>query len=619
MSMIQKKKKNSAILCIITYFVLSLSAVSSYADGISAPDAPSRYTGLAMHGTPKYDSSATHLDYANPDAPKGGTLKIGATGSFDTLNPFAIKGVPAQGLSYIYDRLMARVWDEPFTLYPLIAEHAEIPDDRSSVTFTLNPAARFHDGTPITADDVLFSYETLKEHGRPNMQRIYKQADKAEKKNERTVYFHFAPGYERETVMIFAMMPVLSKKWWENRDFEETVLDPPLTNGPYKIAIVDNPRRIVYERVKNYWAKDLLPNAGHYNFDRIVYDYYRDDGVSLEAFKKGDLNVRREFDIAKWFTSYKDIDKSRIVTKEIPHRRPERVQGFILNMRRAPLNDIRVRKALFLALDSEWIGKNLFFGSGKRIRSFFPNSSLDGSGPLSEAAKNLLEPWKSKLSPMVFQEKLEDPDTRPLRSRLREADRLLREAGWIVENGQRVNRETKKPLSFEVILITAQDEKMTLNYAKSLEKLGISLTTRLLDAANFENRKNRYDYDILFYYWQNSLSPGTEQAIYWSCKAAGEDGRFNFAGICNPALDNLIKGIANAKTYEDLTAHAHAIDRILLSEYFVIPLFYMGLDDVAYDKSIRTPDKIPLYGMVMETWWMEPKPAPSATKDEITK
>ncbi len=573
-----------------------------------------------MHGTPKYDSSATHVDYANPDAPKGGTLKIGATGAFDTLNPFSIKvGVPAQGLSYVYDRLMSRMWDEPFTLYPLIAEHAEVPEDRSSVTFTLNPAARFHDGSPITADDVLFSYETLKEHGRPNQQRIYKLADKAEKKDDRTVYFHFGPGYDRETVMIFAMMPVLSKKWWEGRNFEETLLEPPLSNGPYKIVKVESPRRILYERVKDYWALDLLPNKGHNNFDTITYDYYRDDGVALEAFKKGDLNLRREFDKARWFNAYKDIDKNRIVTQEIPHHRPELVQGLILNMRRPPLDDIRVRQALFLALDSEWIGKNLYFVAGKRIRSFFPNSSLDGSGPLSESAAALLAPYKDKLRPVVFQQNLTDTDTLPLRQRLRDANRLLTEAGWIVENGRRVHKDTKAPLTFEVILSTPPDEKTVLNYAKSLEKLGITLTSRLLDTANFQNRKGNYDYDIMLFYWQNTLSPGTEQMIYWSCEAAREPGRFNFAGICNPALDVLAKGIADAKTYADLTAHAQAIDRILLSEYTVIPLFYTGLDYIAYHKSIRSPERIPLYGLVTETWWMDAQNQPSADNQKEIK
>jgi microcin C transport system substrate-binding protein len=610
--------KNIATLYIIIYFVLSLSAVSSHADGMPPESAPS-YTGLAMHGTPKYDSSATHLDYANPDAPKGGTLKIGATGTFDTLNPFSIKGSAAQGLSYVYDRLMARVYDEPFSLYPSVAEKAEVAEDRSSVTFTLNPAAKFSDGSPITADDVLFSFETLKEHGRPNMQRIYKLADKAEKQGERTVYFHFGPGYDRETIMIFAMMPVLSKKWWEGRNFEETLLEPPVSSGPYKISAIDSPRRIVYERVKDHWAQDLLPSKGHNNFDTIIYDFYRDDGVALEAFKKGDLNLRREFDKARWFNAYQDIDKSRIVTEEIPHHRPELVQGLILNMRRPPLDDIRVRQALFLALDSEWIGKNLYFNAGKRIRSFFPNSSLDGSGPLSESASALLAPYKDKLLPSVFEPALTDPDAQPLRQRLREANRLLTESGWIVENGKRIHKDTRKPLTFEVILTTPPDEKTILNYAKSLEKLGITLTSRLLDASNFQNRKTNYDYDIVLFYWQNSLSPGTEQMIYWSCEAAKQPARFNFSGICNPALDSLAKGIADAKTYEDLTAHAHAIDRILLSEVTVIPLFYTGLDYIAYDRSIRHPELIPLSGLVMETWWMEPQNNPSADKQKEIK
>ena len=573
------------------------------------------YSGLAMHGEPKYDAKAAHLDYVNVSAPKGGILKMGATGGFDTVNPYSIKGVPAKGLGYIYDRLMARVWDEPFTLYPLIAQKAEVSADRSEITFFINPKARFHDGSQITADDLLFSFETLKQKGRPNMRRIYRSVEKAEKIDRLTVHFKLSANYDRETVMILAMMPVLSKKWWSGRDFEETLLEPPLTSGPYKISEINSPHDIVYERVKDYWAKDLFVNIGHNNFDKVIYDYYRDDTVALEAFKKGNLNLRREFDIGKWFNDYKNIDKNRITMFKAPHHRPERVKSFIFNMRRPALRDIRVRKALFLAFDSKWVGQNIYHGQLKRIKSFFPNSALDGSGEVSGDTIALLSKWKKDLPDSVFGETLDITDERPLRIKMREADRLLRKAGWVIKNGKRVRADKDangniypdagKDMSFEVILSDRQDEKIALSYAKNLEKLGIKLSIRFLDSANFQNRKNSYDYDILLFYWLNSLSPGTEQMIYWGCEAAKQPSSFNFSGICNPALDNMAKGIANAKTYDELKSYAHAIDRILLSQYIAVPLFYKGVDYVAYDKKIKHPDEIPLYGIVTETWWME--------------
>ena len=304
--------------------------------------------GLAMHGEPKYGPDATHLSYANPEAPKGGTLRqAAANGTFDTLNPYSLKGTAAQGLNLAYDRLMARVWDEPFTMYPLIAEKIEVPEDRSAITFHINPKARFHDGSPITADDVIFSFITLKEQGRPNMRRIYRLVDKIEKLGPLTVHFELGPDFDQETIMILAMMPVLSKAWWEGRDFNATVLESPLLNGPYRIADVDPGRRIVYERVEDYWAKDLLPNKGHFNFDRIFFDYYRDDTVAIEAFKAGNLDLRREWNAGKWATAYDfpAVQSGEVIAEPLPHARPERVRSLIYNARRIPFDNRAVREA----------------------------------------------------------------------------------------------------------------------------------------------------------------------------------------------------------------------------------------------------------------------------------
>ncbi|MCB9991038.1 MAG: ABC transporter substrate-binding protein [Rhodospirillales bacterium] len=565
-----------------------------------------------MHGNPKYSANFTHLDYANPDAPKGGTYKQAAIGTFYNLNPYAIKGKAAQGLNLVYDRLMQRVWDEPFTMYPLIAEKVDIPEDRSALTVYINPAAKFHDGSPITAEDVLFSFETLRESGRPNMRRIYKLADEAKIIDERTVYFHFGNGYDRETVMIFAMMPVLSKNWWAGKEFDSTLLEIPVLNGPYRIAEVDPGRRIVYERVPDYWAKDLPVNVGHYNADKIVYDYYRDDTVAFEAFKSGDLDFRRESDAGKWATAYDfpAIKSGDIVAEALPHGRPERVRSLIFNTRRPPFDDRSVREALGYVLDFNWINTNLYHGQYKRISSFFPNASLAASGKPGEAELALLTPWKDSLPADIFGPAWQPPhakDQRAQRENLRKADTLLQDSGWIVKDGKRVHQDTGAPFKFEIMLDSPEDEKLALSFINGLKRLGIDANVRVLDTAAFRGRLNEYDFDMVLYHWTNSLSPGTEQMLYWSCESANQPARWNFPGICHPAVDSLAQGIANAKDYAALTAHAHALDRILTWGYYTIPLYYAGADYAAYRNFLRHPDKTPLYGMVLETWWINAK------------
>ncbi len=542
--------------------------------------------GLAMNGTPKYDQTATHLDYVNPDAPKQGTLVQSAPGTFTTLNPFSIKGVAVQGLSLVHDRLMQRVWDEPFTMYPLIAEKVDVPEDRSAITFFLNPKARFQDGTPITADDVIFTFNTLKEHGRPNMRRVYGLVKTVEKRDDRTVHFALGEGYDRETVMILAMMPVLSKAWWSTHEFDATTLEIPNSNGPYKITSVDPPRRIVYERDKNYWAADLLVNKGQYNFDKMVFDYYRDDNVAFEAFKAGAFDLRREMDATKWADGYDfpDVKNGIVKMESLKHGRPEKVRSLIFNTRRPPFDDIRVREALGLALDFEWINTNLYYGLHKRVDSYYPNSEL--------AAGDWVPP--SHKTPA---------DTR---AHLRKADQLLKDAGWIVVNGKRVKAsDPNTPLTFEIMLSVREDEKIALAYTRNLEKLGIAIKIRVPDATNFSQRLNEYDFDMVLHYWLSTLSPGTEQTIYYSCEAGKQKARFNFPGICDPEIDRLALSIPAAPTREELVSRTRALDRALLAGHYMVPLNYPGVDNVAYKTTLKHPDTIPLYGMVLESWWME--------------
>jgi ABC-type oligopeptide transport system substrate-binding subunit len=564
-------------------FSLSLLILAALFASTSAIAAEKKF-GIAMHGAPKYTAEDTHLDYVTPDAPKGGDIKMSALGTFDTINPYSIKGKAAQGLNLVYDRLMRRVWDEPFTMYPLIAESYEMPEDRSSITFHINPKARFHDGTPITADDVIFSFETLKESGRPNMRRVYRLVEHAEKQGN-AVHFKFGEGYDRETALILALMPILSETYWNDKEFDSTTLDTINLNGPYRIKEMDAGRSITYERVSDYWAKDLLPHIGHYNADEITYEYYRDDSVAFEAFASGAQDIRRESDIAKWSQNYDfpAIEDGTIIKQALPHGRPEKTQGFIFNTRRAPFDSPKVREALTLLLDRHKIN-SLLFGSEKRfITSYFPNSKF-------EAIAFFAPP---ELTPV------------DMRQQMRRATTLLKEAGWSVENG----KQTKdgQTLSFELLLQHPKDEKLALNLAQSLKRLGIEMNIRVTDSADFLRRLRAYDYDMVLHHWQSSLSPGTEQVLYWGCEAAKQEGRFNYAGICDPEIDTLAASIANTKTREELVSAMQKLDKKLLEGHYMIPLFYIGQDFVAHSSKIKRPETTPLYGMVLETWWIDNK------------
>lgn len=588
----------AACLCMMSLFPRAVAAEPMHA--------------LAMHGEPKYSADFKRLDYVNPKAPKGGHVTRFKIGTFDTLNPYSLKGNAATGLNLFYDRLMARVWDEPFTMYPLIAEKVEVAEDRSAITFFLNPEAKFQDGTPILSTDVKFSFETLKQHGRPNMRRVYDLVSKVELKDLQTIHFQLGEGYDQETIMILAMMPVLSETWWQGRNFNETVLDVPMSSGPYLIKEVKPGQKIVYERDPNYWAKDLPVNVGHFNFDQITFDYYRDDTVAFEAFKAGDVDIRREWNVARWATGYNVAEKNAasFVKEEIGHQRPERVQSFIFNTRRKPFDDEQVREALNYALDFSWINNNLFHGLYRRVESYFPNANLAASGAAEGEEAEILLPWVGALSEDILETSWQAPitDTREtLRESLSYAQKLLDEAGWIIVDGKRVKRSNPdKVFSFEILIGSPEQEKVALAYTRNLKRLGIDARVRVLDSAGFTGRLQKYDYDMVLHYWQNSLSPGTEQFLYWSCEAAEQESRWNYAGICDPVIDELATQIAQVKTRESLVAYARALDRVLMAGHYIVPLYYAGQDYVAYNKMVKRPDATPLYGMVMETWWMDP-------------
>ena len=575
---------------------------------------------LAMNGSPLYPADYKHFDYANPDAPKGGGLKTSHTGSFDNLNNHIILGNNAEGLEYLNDKLMQRGWNEPFTMYGLVAESVDVAPDRSWIIFHLNPKARFHDGVPMTAEDVKWSYETYRAHGHPVRRRVYGLIKEAKILSPHDIKFTFGPGFDREAVMILAMMPVLPRHYWIKHDITKTTLDPPLGSGPYKIRSVEPGRKIVYERVKDYWAKDLPLNVGHYNFDTITFYYFRDDQTALQAFEAGDYNMRHEYDLNKWVMNYDfaALRDGRVVKKEIPYHRPETLRAMIFNTRRPMFHDRRVREALGFMFDFGWINKNMFFGQEKRITSIYPNSELAAHGKPQGAELAELKKYKDNLPPEVFGEPWQPsgakaPDVYSgreapagdMRENQRKAVVLLKDAGWVYRDGDLVNGKTGVPLSFELLLNYPQEEKVALSFARALKKIGITARVRTVDSAQFIGRLDGYDYDMVIHQWTNTLSPGNEQVNYWGTASAENKGARNYAGIENPAVDALAAGIAQSPDRPTLVARARALDRAITWGYYMIPMYYLGHDLVALSTDIRMPDTAPIYGIVQETWWMQ--------------
>jgi microcin C transport system substrate-binding protein len=567
---------------------------------------------IAMHGTPKYAAGFKEFDYVNAKAPKGGTLRLNIVGTFDSLNPFIVKGRAVEGTGYVFETLMARAQDEPFTLYPLLAEKIDVKADRSAIRFHIDLRAKWQDGTPVTAEDVLFSWKTLKEKGRPNHRNYYGKVAKAEATGTHTVTFTFKPEngmIDREMPLIMGLMTVVQKSFWQGKNFDETTLSPFPGSGPFKMAKVEPGRSITFERDLNYWGRDIPSRKGFYNFDSIRYDYYRDEDVAKESFTAHQVDARRESDPRRWVELQK-IEKEKpngFKTFAFTHQRTDPVRAFIFNLRRPAFADVRVREALNNAFDFDWMNRTLFRGEYKRIESYFPNSELAATGLPSEKEKALLAPYKKDLPPGLFTQpfSLPRPDgtgAGAMRNNLLRGAKLLEEAGYSVKNGV-LSDKAGKPFTFEILLPDPQDEKTALEYTRSLAKLGIKAHVRTVDAAQFQSRLNDFDYDVILYRWVNSLSPGNEQNIYWGSPAADIKGSRNYAGIKSPAVDGLIQKILSAHMREDLVTATHALDRVLLWNYLTVPLAYRGADLFAIWPNIRFPEKLPLYGMVVESWW----------------
>ncbi len=567
--------------------------------------------GIAMHGTPKYPAGYSHFDYAEPLATEGGDLSIAEIGTYDSLNPFIITGTPAWPVYYyVAERLMARADDEAFTLYGRIAESIETPEDRSWVTFRINPNAAFSDGSPITAADVIFSWEIFKLEGRPNMRNYYSRVAEVRTPDERTVQFIFDPEQaNRELPLIMGLMPVISASYYAEHEFNQSTLDIPLGSGPYMVDQADAGTRLVLRRNPDYWGADEGFANGRFNFDRIVYDYYRDTNAAFEAFKAGDVDVWVEADAGRWSTSYNvpAVRTGRILRREFDHGRPSGMYGFVFNTRRDIFSDVRVREAITIAFDFDWVNANLYHNAYVRTRSFWDNSELGALASADAAERALIAVFPGSVSANILDAGWVPPlggDRANLRENLRRAVELLAQAGYGVDDQRRmVNLATGAPLAFEIMLQNRNDERLALNLRDTLENIGIAVNVRLVDAAQFQSRSQTHGFDMMPFRYSGSLSPGNEQTFRYGSREASIEGTYNFAGVRSAAVDAHIQSLTDARTREDLITATRALDRTLLSGFYVIPLYYQAVDRIAYWGAFDHPEDPPASGYASGTWF----------------
>jgi len=598
----------------VRLFLLLVLVVVAAGHRAVAADDVYRGHGIAMHGDLKYGPDFTHFDYVNPQAPKGGEVTLFDLGTYDSFNPFIIRGNPAAGVGNLTESLMTAAMDEPFSEYGLLAERVEMPADRSSVTFVLNAKARWHDGVPVSAEDVIWSFETLRDKGNPYYRAYYASVDRVEKVGERGVRFHFRGTDNRELPLILGQLSVLPKHYWEKRDFERTTLEPPLGSGPYKIKSFEPGRNVVYERVADYWGADLPVNVGRENFDVIRYEYYRDNNVATEAFKAGAYDFRLENASKTWATQYDiaAVKDGRLVKRSFSHKRPAGMQGFAFNARRPLFRDRRVREALTYALDFEWSNKNLFYDQYTRSRSYFDNSELAATGLPSPAELAILEPYRGRIPEEVFTTEYNPPSSDGsgrIRDNLKKAVEILAGAGWTIDPSTKKLSRTvdgkKEQFRFEILLIDPQFERIALPFAKNLERLGVDARVRTVDAAQYKKRTDEFDFDMIVMSWGQSLSPGNEQRAFWGSAAASQPGSFNLVGITDPVVDELIEKLIAAPDRASLIAATRALDRVLQWGFWVIPNWYIGYDRVLYWDKFGMPDVVPDQGVQFDTWWVD--------------
>jgi microcin C transport system substrate-binding protein len=596
--------------------ILTSFLVFGLSSPLSAQDVSPRH-GIAMHGDVKYKQGYTHFDYTNPDAPKGGTLKLSAPGTFDSLNPYIVKGSPAAGLrflgsSFLTESLMEQAHDEPFSMYGLIAETIELPEDRSWVAFNINPKAAWHDGQKITAEDVVWTFNTFLEKGTPFFKAYYGDVKTVVATSKQRVKFTFKHNDNAELPLIISQLPVLPKHYWtaDGNDFSSTTLKPPLGSGPYKITKIDAGRSITYKKVDSWWGETLPMNKGRYNFDTITYDYYRDDNVALEAFFSGEFDVRQENTSKLWENGYNvpAVKNGEIIKAEIKNGRPAGMQGFTMNIRRPIFQDITLRKALSYAFDFDWSNKQFAFGKYVRTDSYFDNSPLASSGLPQGRELEILTSYKGKISEEIFTTAYQPPKTDGSgnnRMNLRTAMTMLDDAGYkLAKDGIRVHETTGQRLSFEIIDSNPAFERWVLPFVQNLKKIGVESNFRIVDSAQYQNRMNNFDYDMTIASFGQSESPGNEQRDFWGSQKADMQGSRNYIGVKDAVIDELIELIINAPSREELEYRTRALDRILLHSHYVIPQWHYNKWRIAHSNKVAYPKILsPITPGISDTWW----------------
>jgi peptide/nickel transport system substrate-binding protein len=581
--------------------------------GVAPQAAAETAYAIAMHGAPALPDGFAAVPYANPDAPKAGRIVEGVLGTFDSLNPLIVQGDAVQPIrGYVVESLMARSYDEPFTLYGLLARTVETDDARSHVTFTLDPAAHFSDGTPVTADDVIFSWQLLRDHGRPSHRSYYSKVAKAEMLDPRTVRFDFGDSGDRELPLILGLMPVLPKHAIDVASFENSTLSKPIGSGPYIVAAVDAGKSVTFKRDPNYWGRGLAINRGQWNFDEVRFDFYRDENAYFEAFKAGLYDVRSETDPGRWQTGY-DFPAARdgrVVKDTFPTGLPKFSSDFVFNTRRPIFADIRVRQAIALLFDFQWINRNFFYNLYRRSASFFDDSELSAyHRAADERERALLAPYPDAVRADVLDGTWSPPVTDGSgydRATLRQALALLQSAGYELKGTALRERASGRPFAFEIMVTNRDDERLALAFANALARAGIIMQVRLVDDAQYQERLSSYDFDMIEYRWEQSLSPGNEQSFYFGAAAADQQGSRNYMGVKSAAVDAMIAALLRARERPEFVAAVRALDRVLISGCYVVPLFYLPQQWVARWTTIGHPERTSLYGYLPETWWHQP-------------
>lgn len=571
---------------------------------------PGAVHGLSMHGNLKYSKDFTHFAYTNPKAPRGGRLNLGVQGTFTSLNPLNTRGGAGAGVrGYLYESLLGRALDEPFSLYGLLAQTVEVPEDRSWIIFNLNPKAKFSDGKPLTVDDVIFSHELLRDHGRPNHRTYYSKVVKTEKVGDHGVKFTFDDSGDREMPLIMGLMPVLPKHAMNEELFRQTSLEAPIGSGPYRITTIDAGKLITYERNKDYWGKDLPVNQGRYNFDEIRFIYFRDSSTLFEGFKKGLHDISYENNPAKWSTAYDfaSITDGRIEKKQFDLEIPSGMSALVFNSRRPEFADQRVRRALIHMFNFEDINRKLFHSLYTRTQSYFDRSVLASTGrPADETEKAILGEAFIKAHPEITAGTYKFPTNRATgldRKNIRKAMKLFKAAGYTLKGGQLTNAKTGKPLTFEILTVSKAQEPVLLSFIENLKLVGIRAAIRQVDSTQYQKRQSTFDFDIIQNNWSGSLSPGNEQLFRWSADAADNEGSFNYAGIKDAAVDKAIGALLAAKSEENFISSVRALDRLLLSGDYVIPLYHLKGQWLAHWAYLGHPEQVSFYGSLLDTWW----------------